>query len=149
MLKKKSGRNACWCATTFYRKTCKVYASAGWVTNLSQIPGQTRRATRIRQEIGAREKSENRPNSWAVMIARGMPTTTSKVPAVRPTTRIHSLGCIKNPTVKIPHPSMANQCDRCTRAKNGAPMVMMRLKLAMPFIRQKTQAIPARKPNIV
>ena len=41
------------------------------------------------------------------------------------------------PTVTTAQPSIATQCDFCTRVKIGAPMVIMRLVLATPFIQQK------------
>ena len=103
------------------------------VQRFQRSPGQTIIATRIRQQIGASEKSEKRPSSWAVTKARGNPTTISKTPAVKPVTQVHSFAPIRMDTVTTPQPSIANQCMRCTKVKNGAPMVMMRLKLAMPF----------------
>ena len=128
---------------------CSCASLSDPVQHFQRSPGQTMIATRIKQQMGASENKENRPNSCAVTIARGTPTTISKRPAVKPVTHVHSLAPIRMDTVTTPQPSMANQCIRCTRLKNGAPMVMMRLKLAIPFIKQKTQAMPARKPTSV
>ena len=113
----------------------------------SQMEGITNRITRIREEMGASENKENLPSCWAVITARGNPTTTSSTPADNPTTRIHSFGFMMMPTVAIPHPNIATQCKRWTNVKKGMPMVMILLRLAIPFMRQNTQAIPNSRPN--